>query len=322
MTKPVPTPAYTKLTTFFNSNPGRILHIEFYPTQPDTPPKILTSGPNIAIPKPLLLQAFQTAHPTFSSADATKQEILDSSLVLLLIASESLTAVNARRKIILDRGARSGRDEIQLIASFLTSPLNKHNKSPLLWSYRRWLIERFGDLEEGIGAELGVVEASGEMHPRNYYAWNHARFATTFFLPRSPSHPQLSYLLDRTENFALSHVSDTSVWSFLQFLFFQTLEQPDPHTFRVQLGEIVWRSMEFVHVLARGHESVWVFVRTVLGSKELLDAGKRRELVGVLEGWVRGDVVDVEDARRERMLEERALAWIGKYRGGGVSTAS
>lgn len=104
------------------------------------------------------------------------------------------------------------------------------------------------------------------------------------------------------------------MWSFLQFLFFQTLEHPDPRSFQVQLADIVEKSMQFAQGIARGHESIWVFVRTVLGSGELLDAGKRVELVGVLEGWVRGDVVDVEEARRERSLEERALVWIGKYR--------
>jgi len=74
--------------------------------------------------------------------------------------------------------------------------------------------------------------------------------------------------------------------------------------------------MRFAHGIARGHESIWVFARTVLGSGELLDAVKRVELVGVLEGWVRGDLVDVEEARRERVLEERALVWIGKYQRG------
>ncbi|CUS14644.1 unnamed protein product, partial [Tuber aestivum] len=267
MINPTPTPAYTQLTAFFNSNPGTRLHIEFHPTQPALPPTILTSGTNIAIPKPLLLEAFRTAHPTFFSPGTTDQGILDSTLVLLLVAAENLTAVNARRRIILGKGANNGRDEIKLIESFLTSPLNKHNKSPLLWNYRRWLTERFGVLEEGIEAELTVVEASGEVHPRNYYAWNHARFATTFFLPRSPSGPQLPYVLERTANFALSHVSDTSVWSFLQFLFFQTLEHPDPHSFRAQLADIVGKSMQFAHGIARGHESVWAFVRTVLGSE-------------------------------------------------------
>jgi len=77
--------------------------------------------------------------------------------------------------------------------------------------------------------------------------------------------------------------------------------------------------MQFAHGIARGHESIWVFVRTVIGSGELLDVGKRVELVGGLEGWVRGDVVNVEEARRERVLEEGALVWIGKYqRGGGI----
>jgi len=180
MASPTPTPAYTQLTAFFNSNPGTRLHIEFHPTQPDTSPTLLTSGTNIAIPKSLLLQAFQTAHLLFSSPN-TKQDILDSTLVLLLVASENLTAVNARRRIVLGKGANDGRDEIKLVESFLTSPLNKHNKSPLLWSYRRWLTERFGVLEEGIEAELAVVEASGEVHPRNYYVYPSPPF--TSFIP-------------------------------------------------------------------------------------------------------------------------------------------
>lgn len=64
------------------------------------------------------------------------------------------------------------REEVKWLESVLTSTLAKHNKSPLLWHYRRWLVERYGVgilNEGGLEEEIKVVERSGEAHSRNYY---------------------------------------------------------------------------------------------------------------------------------------------------------
>ena len=74
--------------------------------------------------------------------------------------------------------------------------------------------------------------------------------------------------------------------------------------------------MEYGHEVARGHESLLGFVRTVLGREELLEQGRREKLLRVLEGWVEcgkrtGPMG--EETQRELMLEERALRWVRRF---------
>jgi hypothetical protein len=172
ITTEMPSPPTTQLISFFQQNHGRRVHIEFHPSlPPGVRAELQIHDTNIAIPKPILLEAFARAHTTFAAATAASadtQGLLDSSLVLLLVASENLTAVNARRRIISGSGVDAARDEMRLVESLLTSPLQKHNKSPVLWDYRRWLVEGYG-VEVGLEDELEVVEMAGESHPRNYY---------------------------------------------------------------------------------------------------------------------------------------------------------
>jgi hypothetical protein len=88
-----------------------------------------------------------------------------------------------------------------------------------------------------------------------------------------------------------------------------TLEVPG-RSFQEQLAEITVEVMEFAHGIARGHESVWVFLRTVLASRRLLE--RRREgLVALVLEWM-DEGGDGEEAVRERELEGRALKWIAK----------
>lgn len=175
----------SQLAAFFSTCRGYHTHIEFRPSTQDN--DILVAGRNILIPKPFLIEAFISANETFTSLLARSpnpeqwsaedaKALLDSSLILLLVGAENLTAVNTRRRILLrgfDEGLRvvTVREEAKWLEGVLTSPLAKHNKSPLLWHYRRWLIERYGldALEGGLEEEMKVVQKSGEIHPRNYY---------------------------------------------------------------------------------------------------------------------------------------------------------
>ena len=171
MQSPPTTSSVAQLTSFFRQNHGRRVHIEFHPSPPaGVPAELKIHETNIAIPKLILLEAFAGARVAFAAAAADAQSMLDSSLVLLLIAPENFTAVNARRRIVSARGADAARDEAKLLESLLTSPLQKHNKSSVLWDYRRWLVEEHGAEDGGsLEGELKVVEMAGESHPRNYY---------------------------------------------------------------------------------------------------------------------------------------------------------
>lgn len=112
--------------------------------------------------------------------------------------------------------------------------------------------------------------------------------------------------------FCLAHVSDTSCWSFLLFLFFKAHHECEESFPRTALFDLTKGAMCFAHDTARGHESVWVFLKTVLASGKILGYGQRRDLIGLLEGWVDEQEGTGEDELKEGELEKKALEWIRK----------
>jgi protein prenyltransferase alpha subunit repeat containing protein 1 len=105
--------------------------------------------------------------------------LLDSTLILLLTGAENTTAINIRKKILLNDTTTTEvvTAELTLLESLLTSPLPKHNKSPTLWQHRRWVVSTFVDIKgQEFRMELSIVQRSTKVHPRNYYAWGYARW--------------------------------------------------------------------------------------------------------------------------------------------------
>lgn len=109
--------------------------------------------------------------------------------------------------------------------------------------------------------------------------------------------------------FCLAHVSDTSCWSFLLFLFFKACEYAENST-RTMLFDITKGVMYFAHDTARGHESVWVFLKTVLASSGALGY-RQGDLIELLEEWV-DHQGGGEDELKETELEREALEWVRK----------
>lgn len=99
-------------------------------------------------------------------------------------------------------------------------------------------------------------------------------------------------------------------------MFFKAVECGSPSA-RTALFDITKRAMFFAHDTAKGHESVWVFLKAVLASDRVLGYEKRRDLIKLLEGWVdnQGGSSSGEDELKEGKLERRALDWIRKRRG-------
>lgn len=153
-------------------------------------------------------------------------------LLALLATTENMRAVNARKRLLLGTrnnklGRWNPRTELLLLNVLLSSPLPKHNKSPILWHHRKWLISNFGsELEEleypqvnqtldhnkplsTSQKELKIVFIAAELHPRNYYAWSYARW----LVHQRPI--DSAWVIDATYTLCRSHVSDISMWAFL-----------------------------------------------------------------------------------------------------------
>ncbi|KAK4077836.1 uncharacterized protein Triagg1_3530 [Trichoderma aggressivum f. europaeum] len=205
---------------------------------------LLQDGPAIAVPKLRLVQAFLYARRILRKhVEGLRDETSDDGLVLrattvmLLMDPEHLTAANTRKRL-LQHTIKSGTDiesrlydEQYLIDSLLTSRLHRHTKSPTLWSHRQWLMQRFQDdgLEiDATDTMKRVISVAAERHPRNYYAWLHARYLTKAVSEKTASRgdkdnnlpgvlDNLSGMLDAAKKWAMAHHDDISGWAFLMF---------------------------------------------------------------------------------------------------------
>lgn len=178
----------------------------------------------IAIPKIGLASAFIEARRLLLEllqsgiAPANEDKLMSVTAVILLMDPEHLTAANTRKRIIRNRDLEEEliTQELHLIDSYLTSRLHRHTKSPTLWNHRRWLVE--SRKANCIDLELtfrSVILVAAERHPRNYYAWCHARDLVQRadlgrHCPRE--------LRTIVRNWCLAHHDDISGWTFLLWL--------------------------------------------------------------------------------------------------------
>jgi hypothetical protein len=294
MNPPDPETAYKTLTTIFNKHLYTPLQLS---PLPSSQPSILFSYPHLGIPKPHLLASFTHAHHHVLLPTSPPRDVLDATIITLLLSAEDTTAINHRKRLLLQH-QEFREQELALLETLLTSDLQKVNKSPTLWRHRRWVLSTFFPDGIEVERELEVVKKSGEVHSRNYYAWGYARWVCGFcgFSGR---------LLERQGDWCKGHVSDCGGWGFLMWL---VEREGDGERKERCVREV----MEYGHEVARGHESLLGFVRTVLGREELLEQERRERLLRVLEGWVEcGRTGPMgEETQRELMLEERALRWV------------
>ncbi|KAK3387655.1 hypothetical protein B0H63DRAFT_162771 [Podospora didyma] len=228
-------------------------------------------GPAVGVSKSGLVQAFLVARKQLAghldkSSPRTDDELFAATAVILLMDPEHLTAANTRKRLL--QNINPGLDNTQplltrekhLVDSLLTSRLHRHTKSPTLWNHRRWLLRLFesrGLPVDVLGDITNVVLVAGERHPRNYYAWCHARFLAGLS-------PEVSSgeILGVVKEWCWKHHTDISGWTFLYYLL----------SVCGSLGEAASCStfaevIELVSSLRLANESIWVFLRTLAASE-------------------------------------------------------
>jgi protein prenyltransferase alpha subunit repeat containing protein 1 len=282
-----PQAAYNDIVEALNSNKSDLLDIEFlgksYPLPPDC--NVLVDGNSIGIPKLKLVQAFVVARQSFFKylkdfKEDNFQSIRNATAVILLMDPEHITAANARKRIIqhLRKNSASGlqdllRREHLVIDSFLTSRLHRHTKSPTLWAHRRWLLETSNSLELPHDTHQdveNVVLVSAERHPRNYYAWLHLRWLSRSLQnSKAPPTLGLSKMLSVVKDWCLKHPADSSGWSFL--LFYLLSMEPSKHTCIETSSSICREVLGLATSFKWTHESVWVFLRTLVATGQICD---------------------------------------------------
>ncbi|KAF4464563.1 prenyltransferase [Fusarium albosuccineum] len=264
-------PVFGEISTVLTESSGELLEIELLGKRHvlDPSSSLLRDGNAIAIPKIRLVQAFLVARKLFlgyleDNNAVSADQILRSTAVMLLMDPEYLTVANTRKRLIKAQllNGFEAKDvfekEQYFVDSLLTSRLHRHTKSPTLWNHRRWLMDQFRlhSLDALVEDDLtSIIMISGERHPRNYYAWCHARYLVNTFITPSPSPEEaLSRMTTATQKWCFAHHDDISGWQFLTFLLDKRPTEM-PSAFRETLkltGSFKWTN-----------ESVWYFLRHI-----------------------------------------------------------
>ncbi|KAI9155397.1 Protein prenyltransferase alpha subunit repeat-containing protein 1-B [Paramyrothecium foliicola] len=290
--------AFSDIADVLTHVSGDLLEVEFLGKSHvlDEGQILLKDGNAVAIPKIHVIQAFIVAHQTFKKLSVGEElpdaAVLKATAVMLLMDPEHLTAANFRKRVI-DRATRAGRSDVKHIIqheklftdSLLTSRLHRHTKSPNLWNHRRWLIQQSRQLNitlDIVQDFRSVIFVSGERHPRNYYAWCHARHLISTAGPDAEMTEETRLaLLSDTNKWCVAHHDDISGWMFLKLLL------ADPR----EAVAIVGETLKLAESFHWRNESVWYFLRNMLTVEpvaEALGEEARRVKAAMLQGTEAG----------------------------------
>ncbi|KAJ6788675.1 hypothetical protein PWT90_04984 [Aphanocladium album] len=318
--------------------PSHVLPAETY---------VLREGNAIAIPKFNILRAFLPAYQIFKEhlggEHVAAEELLRATSVILLLDPEHMTAANARKRYIKrtkeqnsDKFDSIVKKELYFIDSLLTSRLHRHTKSPTLWGHRQWLLElgRLSQQQPTVDddrlatALKELIFVSAERHPRNYYAWCHARYllglgGRTSQGRGDSSHGDeqgqqqqqqqqqrdtaaLDIITERVKKWCFSHHHDTSGWSFLMVL----IEQHQQEARAAVASALFSETLHLAEAYSWRGESVWYFLRTMLG-RNWLQESHRQEFERVLR-VVHGKAAEPEAALDAQILSH-TLEWTKRH---------
>jgi hypothetical protein len=313
---------YTDIVKAISPNTSALLDIELLGKSHPLPPgcNVLVDGNSIAIPKLKLIQGFVIARQLFFKClkdfkEDKFQDIRNTTAVILLLDPEHITAANARKRVIEQhaKGSKAGlevafRRELLAIDSFLTSRLHRHTKSPTLWGHRRWLLEisKSMSFAHNIQRDLEtVVLVAAERHPRNYYAWLHMRWVLQNFQHSDnsgePTDSNASKIVSIVKDWCLRHPGDTSGWSFLLFCLFSPESSNTPIEINSSIcKEVLGLAASFQWT----HESVWVFLRTLVATGEI-EEEQRVSFFKIIEATVSSQPED----SKARAILVAAKSW-------------
>jgi hypothetical protein len=315
--------AYERLSCALHAHDKQVLEIEILPPAIQPPDGLLIQdGLSLGIPKKVLALAFIEARKQFfqnASHEGFRGMALLATKVMLLFDSEHLAAANYRKRRLKTLKAgdtpqaqiayrKAVQFEFCFLDTILTSPLHRQSKSPTLWHHRFWLLDLLSP--DGLKnvplerrtmfwrTELDAVCKSAERHPKNYYAWQYARKLNDWVDGQEATFD----FAHRAKHWCCQHPSDISGWSFLLHL----LSELEP-VFERQA--VVQDVVNFAFKWQFEHESLWVFIRTVLAHDTL---PARVKLISTLRDYTRDhEAIDNASPFTQRVI--KSLEWIETY---------
>jgi hypothetical protein len=312
--------AYVAVSSYLEAHDNEVVEIEILP--PAIQPSeglLMQDGLSVGIPKKVLALAFVEARKRFfeNVKHENSQNLAhQATRVMLLFDPEHLTAANFRKRRLV--ALRAGttpkakvafrtavKNEFCFMDSILTSPLHRQSKSPTLWYHRFWLLKLldlhelesiFGQTHSDIWhSELTSVGKSGERHPKNYYAWQYGRR-----LADQIDGADTTEFARCVKDWCCKNPSDISGWSCLIYLILK-LEALQERL------ELVRAIMNYAVNLRSEHESLWVFIRTIL-AHETLGEGRNP-----LNSMLRTYGKELKSTKEQDVLSARvvrSLDWI------------
>jgi hypothetical protein len=138
-----------------------------------------------------------------------------------------------------------------------------------------------------------IIFVSGERHPRNYYAWCHARYLISTTEP-DPKTTELTRarLIPVTKQWCLGHHDDISGWMFLMVLL-------------VEPGEavaIIGETLKVVESFHWRNESVWYFLHNMLATEAVADV-HGSEARRIKEALLQGTGADSKERKALNQVE-------------------
>ncbi|KAL0471013.1 hypothetical protein QR685DRAFT_271629 [Neurospora intermedia] len=287
---------------------------------------VLQDGFAVGVSKLGLVQAFLVARRILKDhiqgISQTDQDLSAATAVILLMDPEFLTAANTRKRLIRRHVAASQggdkRSEIQMVLdkekrfldSLLTSRLHRHTKSPTLWNHRRWLVETsassLGVSVDVTGDVTNIVFVAGERHPRNYYAWCHARILTDLAEQQADNHDDhVKGLLDAVKKWCFRNHTDISGWSFLFHLLDRYCRDA------TIMSSTFTQVLDMSRSLHLTNESVWVFLRT-LAASGIVDGNAQAQFITLGQELLQK--ASAEQHSPDEQVLRSTLDWYETYR--------
>lgn len=313
-----PTVAYKAISAILVSSRtshGSLLEIEILGNTHGLPQGIyvLQDGPAVGVSKLGLVMAFLVAREMLAAhldttSPKTEDELFAATAVILLMDPEYLTAANTRKRMVQLQLSKHDAPPEQILGqekyfidSLLTSRLHRHTKSPTLWSHRRWLLQTQSSLHvptNVLNDLTNVVFVAGERHPRNYYAWCHARFLASL----REEVVNGDHVLEAVKTWCFKHHTDISGWTFLYYLL--NMEK----SLDKDSSSISTQVLTLVESLRLTNESVWVFLRT-MAAAGLLNGTDYGRFINVNR-----DILETTVDGANKQVLKAAVDWFETYR--------
>jgi protein prenyltransferase alpha subunit repeat containing protein 1 len=235
---------------------------------------------HLGVPQKSLYRAYMDAVQRFTAARRSASigsaaVLVSSSAVILLANPAHATALNSRKRLILQKTLNCDQ-ELKFI-ELLVAGVKDAAKQDGLWHHRRWLLHRLypaacpficfvAPPQEVWNNELNLITRACELYPRNYHGWTHRTLCMQSAAASDSGFQIVREDMAFTSQWIERHVSDASAAHHLCTLTgYMEQHSSDPrHNEEFQKrDEIVTHALGLVGTYP-DHEALWAYLRAAL----------------------------------------------------------